>query len=284
MKSILSFLQHQSLPAIWIISIGVTLIIGLGDLYTGTEISTSIFYVIPIAIASWYANRSTAIIMSIFAAIIWMVTDIGGGAQYSYAAIYIWNMLVRLGLFLIIAVLLGNFKELLVVEAAAADTDYLTGVLNTRGFNESVQQEIDRCARTHQAFSIAYIDLDNFKSVNDAHGHSTGDKLLISVAETLKDNLRKIDVVARIGGDEYAVLFVETDSVAAKLAFSHSHGKLVKCMRDNNWPVTFSVGVVTFETPPVSTRQALDAADEMMYVVKHNLKNSVVYKTWKGDK
>jgi len=70
----------------------------------------------------------------------------------------------------------------------------------------------------------------------------------------------------------------------AKSAFAHSHGKLVKCMKENNWPVTFSVGIVTFKTSPATSREALNVADEMMYIVKHNLKNSVVYKTWQAGK
>lgn len=93
-------------------------------------------------------------------------------------------------------------------DETAADTDYLTGALNPRGFYERVQQEIGRSARTHKPFAVAYIDLDNFKVVNDTLGHSVGDELLITVVSILDNHLRKIDVVARLGGDEFAILFL----------------------------------------------------------------------------
>jgi len=280
MKAILAFLDRRSLAGIWVISLGLVLVIGIGDLYTGTEISTSIFYVMPVAIASWYGNRNVGIVLSIIAALVWLATEIGGGREYPYTAIYIWNMLVRLGLFLIIALLLRNFKDLLITEETAADTDYLTGALNTRGFYERMQQEIDRSARTHKPFTVAYIDLDNFKVVNDSLGHAISDELLISVVKILDDNLRKIDVLARLGGDEFAILFIETNNEDVKSAFTHVHRYLRENMQKNNWPVTFSVGIVTFETPPLTSHHALNIADEVMYLVKRYHKDSVVYQIW----
>jgi diguanylate cyclase (GGDEF)-like protein len=155
-------------------------------------------------------------------------------------------------------------------------------MFNSRRFYERLEEEIARCLRTNRPFTLAYIDLDNFKTINDLHGHSVGDQVLAKVAEILKRNLRRTDVVARLGGDEFVVLLVETDSESAKVAYSNTHEQLLETMQSNSWPVTFSTGVVTFETAPQTTNQAIRIADELMYGVKKTDKRNVLYKIWNG--
>ena len=131
-------------------------------------------------------------------------------------------------------------------------------------------------------FSLAYIDIDNFKRVNDTLGHSRGDELLITVAKTLKRSLRKTDLVARIGGDEFACLFPETEINAAKEAYTKAKESLSNEMSKNSWPVTFSVGVVTFDKTPEDLKKAIKIADELMYSIKNAEKNNVEYRVWSG--
>ena len=120
-----------------------------------------------------------------------------------------------------------------------------------------------------------YIDLDNFKQVNDSQGHTAGDDLLRAVAQLMKSALRKTDVAARIGGDEFALLLTETGEDEALLALSHLRSKLHAAMSAANWPVTFSVGAVAFITPPASADQAIKLADTAMYEVKQGGKNNL---------
>jgi diguanylate cyclase (GGDEF)-like protein len=102
------------------------------------------------------------------------------------------------------------------------------------------------------------------------------------VADCLKVNLRKIDITARIGGDEFACLFPETGQTEAKIAFEKATDMLQRSMKKHGWPVTFSAGLVTFDTQPEDIEEALRIADELMYSVKNSKKNNIAYKVWKG--
>jgi diguanylate cyclase (GGDEF)-like protein len=281
MKKILSLLETQSTTSIWTLAIGITILIGTLDFTIGPELSTALFYVVPVAIASWYAAIPAGQVLSVLAAATWLASDLGAGREYSHPVVLLWNTFARLGVFLVIATLLTAFRDRLRAEEQAADTDYLTKALNLRGFSERLEQELLRAARFRRPFSLAYLDTDNFKDVNDLWGHSTGDRLLTTVVGTLKSNLRKTDVVSRLGGDEFAVLFPETNSEQAKVAFSKAHERLIKTMRQQHWPVTFSVGIVTFEQAPKNGHEALAMADETMYSVKKGKKDSIVYRTWR---
>lgn len=280
MNSLLHYLEKISFTWISLIAVITTLIIGIADFLIGPELSTTLFYVLPIAFGTWYGSRSLGIFLSILCAVVWFITDIRSGRLYSHEAVLFWNTIMRLGIFVLLTLLLAAFRNLLHKEQLAADTDHLTGVYNSRGFNEKFEMEYARCVRFNRPFSIAYIDIDDFKTVNDALGHNTGDNLLTSVAGTLKDNLRKTDVVARLGGDEFVILFSETDADAVKEAFYLTYNRLMEVIHTNRWPVTFSVGVVTFQTAPESIKFALAAADELMYSVKKSTKNSIRYVTW----
>ena len=280
MKTLLSFLDKLSFTAICAISVLITAIVGVIDFITGYEISTALFYILPVAIASWYGGRTLGIAVSLLAAAIWLVNDIGAGQEYSHPAILPWNTFVRLAIFLLLALLLAAFRGLLRAEALAAKTDHLTGALNRLGFSERFAEEYARGARFGRAFSLAYLDIDNFKQVNDSLGHAAGDAALVTVARILKENLRRTDVVARLGGDEFAVLFPETGCSAVREAFAHVHRRLQEGIQVHNWPVSFSIGVVSFETVPASLDEALAVADQIMYGIKRSTKNAVIYRSW----
>jgi diguanylate cyclase (GGDEF)-like protein len=100
------------------------------------------------------------------------------------------------------------------------------------------------------------------------------------VVRILKDNLRRTDVVARLGGDEFAVLFPETGGAAVREAFAHVHQRLLQAMQERDWPLSFSIGVVAFESVPENLDQALAATDELMYSIKRSTKNNVIYQSW----
>jgi diguanylate cyclase (GGDEF)-like protein len=142
-----------------------------------------------------------------------------------------------------------------------------------------MQMEIDRSKRYQHPLTIAFIDIDNFKSINDQFGHLAGDKVLETVASTMKQHLRKTDVVARVGGDEFAILLPEADTNVAQTAISKMQHGLINEMQINHWLVTFSIGVLTFTIPPVSVDEAINIADKLMYSVKNSGKNNISYAT-----
>jgi diguanylate cyclase (GGDEF)-like protein len=258
-------------------------LIGVLDYLVGSEINLSIFYVIPLSGVAWYSGRRSAYIVCAIALTVWFIADYVNFPTYSHWLIRYWNALVRLPFLLIIVLLVLRIKEALLNEKSLARNDNLTGLLNGRGFYEVGGYEIDRSARNGLAFSMAYLDLDNFKKVNDTYGHSTGDVLLREVGSIMKNSLRKIDYVARLGGDEFGILLPEAGTNAAKTAIQKIQESLLKKMQEKNWPVTMSIGVLTFETPPVSVSAMIQIADKLMYSVKNSGKNNAAYRVYKAE-
>jgi diguanylate cyclase (GGDEF)-like protein len=152
--------------------------------------------------------------------------------------------------------------------------------LNPRVFYALLQMEINRSRRYKNPFTIAYIDLDNFKTVNDEFGHAIGDKVLRFVVDQVKNNLRKTDVVARLGGDEFALLLPETKQESAQVVLSKLHSDILAKMKQQNWPVTLSIGVLTCIDAPITTDEAIKAVDDLMYSVKRGSKNGVKYASY----
>jgi diguanylate cyclase (GGDEF)-like protein len=146
-----------------------------------------------------------------------------------------------------------------------------------RAFYDLAQREIERARRFKHPFTIAYMDLDNFKMINDQHGHSVGNELLRIVSETIKKNSRAVDSIARLGGDEFAVLLTETGGESAKVVFSKLHKQIMEVMDRNKWAVTLSIGAVTYITPPNTVDDMLKKADDLMYSVKKGGKNMIKY-------
>lgn len=166
-------------------------------------------------------------------------------------------------------------EALLEAEKKLARCDALTGLANRRAFYERAEQERKRSARYQRPLSLAYVDLDNFKHVNDTHGHETGDQVLTTVAAVLGKNLRSEDLAARLGGDEFAVLLPESGDAAAAFVIHKLHRLLTAAMQEKQFPVTFSVGLVTYDPVPQSTEHMVQKADELMYEVKRQGKNAI---------
>jgi diguanylate cyclase (GGDEF)-like protein len=266
-----------SLPrwSIVIIATVILAIVGFVDYITGAEIGFSIFYVIPVMLLAWYLGRVAGIVASFVAAVTWYVADVGTDRIYSTGAIPIWNAVVRLAFFLLVAFLLYVVKSVLEQEQDLARTDSLTGVLNTRQFYRLAEGEIDRARRYNRPLSIAYIDLDNFKEVNDVYGHSAGDELLRFVAGTIIENSRASDIVARMGGDEFIVLLPESDEEGAAIFMKRLRWLIMEGMPEYRFPVTLSVGLITYLDPPVSVEEMIHEVDTLMYYVKNSTKNAI---------
>jgi diguanylate cyclase (GGDEF)-like protein len=260
---------------------GIILLAGVGvlDTLTGYELSFSLFYVIPIVMLAVVTNGKTGIAISLISAGIWLAADILAGANYSTPLIYAWNSIVRLVFFLLV-VLLVNLGKDLEREKILSRTDFLTGAVNNRFFYDLAQREIDRAIRYPHPLTIAFIDVDNFKAINDRFGHSTGDKVLEAIASGMQKHLRKTDVVARVGGDEFAVLLPEVGTEDVRKFIAKMRRILLDEMQNHKWVVTFSIGVLTFNTPPVSVDAMLTLVDREMYTVKNGGKNNISFATY----
>lgn len=159
-------------------------------------------------------------------------------------------------------------------ESQMARTDTLTGLLNRKAFFELLDFEVDRCRRYHRPVSIAYIDVDNFKLINDRYGHETGDRFLVTLAKTLNKGSRTVDKVARLGGDEFAILMPETDEVGAKVVLDRLNA-LAQIMNKHLFSITLSIGVASFHKAPETAEAMISEADRLMYLSKKKGKNRI---------
>lgn len=253
------------------------------DYLTGFEVSVSIVYLIPVFIASWYANSRLGLLIAITAAFTSLSMDLYSGHTFRIILIPFWNMGVKLGFFLITVYLLSRIRFYLNKEQRLARIDFLTGAMNIRGFEEEAKAVMAMALRHNIQLTLAYIDVDNFKYINDTHGHSEGDRLLRLVAQVLKQSLRGYDVVARLGGDEFALLFPMTDFTSSDKIITRIRTVLSALTFRNGCSVTFSIGVVTFETLPKSIEESIKIADRLMYQVKHAGKDNMIHQIWRDS-
>ena len=261
-----------------ILCLFLVLVIGVFRYLSGPELALSLFYLFPIALATWHVGRWAGISMSIASTMSWLAADLLMLSSFSNALIPYLNESFRLIVFLIISHIIFGLRTALEKHRELAGTDPLTSVANRRAFYDLANMELNKARRYQTPISALYLDIDDFKQINDRFGHHIGDMLLRAVAEAIKKNIRAIDVVARFGGDEFGILLAGTGAEAAALVARKLKKKLLELMQDNGWSVTLSVGAVTFEILPDSVDEMINAADCQMYQAKKNGKNRIHYK------
>lgn len=272
-------------PLFWAIT-GILLVglLGVLDYLTGNEIISSLFYFMPIVLVTLGVSQRYGLFVSFLSALTLLAAEIFAGQTYSHPIIYFLNTLIRTVFYSFVTYLVAALHKSQQEERMAARTDFVTGAVNARYFNELLRMEIDRIRRYPHPFTVVFIDIDDFKMVNDLFGHQMGDFVLRAIAEELQNQLRKTDIVARVGGDEFALLLPSTARGEAEIVLSKVHANLSEAMKQGSWPVTFSMGAVTCVTPPYAAEQLINLADELMYAVKNSTKNDVRFITWGGEK
>lgn len=267
---------------IFLISILFSIIIGYLDYQTGAHISMMLFYSIPILVSAWFCGKSKGISTAIFAATCWFAVNFIYKGVGESDAVFSWNALTRLGIFCLIAYtisLQAKLHRALERERLRADTDRLTGLFNKAAFRERVGEEMNRARRYSHPLSLAFIDLDNFKQVNDTVGHARGDKLLQQVSETIVNSIRGTDIAGRIGGDEFTICFPETGEAQARNVIAKMMKALDIMTSQSGWQVTASVGVVTCTEVCDTYDAILGKADKLMYAAKGHGKNKAEFMT-----
>jgi diguanylate cyclase (GGDEF)-like protein len=275
----IEFLQLQSKRRI--VSAGVVLVLVLWviDYLTGPDFSFVVFYLFPVFLVTWFAGKKAGIAISLMSGIAWFAADMLTMLPAdSNPSIPYLNLITKLGFFLVVNLTVSSLRISLEREREMARTDYVTRVANSRYFAEIASREIRRAGRYQHPFTVAYLDIDDFKAVNDRWGHSAGDELLVLVSATITNNIRETDLIARLGGDEFALLLPETGYDAASVVMQKVQQSLQNAMGKKGLPVTFSIGVVTFRTPPDSVDGMIKVADSFMYSVKHSGKNGIKHR------
>lgn len=159
-------------------------------------------------------------------------------------------------------------------------TDTLTGVYNRRYFESHSQQLLQRAQAADKPLALVAVDIDHFKNINDTLGHAGGDIVLREVARRLADNLRNLDLVARLGGEEFCILMPDTSYDFALMIAERLRqyvGDTPIALADTSTAVTISLGVAVFDPKaPMPLAHVLDQADQALYAAKHQGRNSVV--------
>lgn len=183
-------------PAALGLSTALVILAGVGDYVTGDDVASTLIYLAPVAMATWGTGRTGGLCIATAAALISFVANRGHVPPLS-PAVQSWNLATELGVFATMAALLTRLKRRLELESERALTDLLTGLMNRRAFQEAASAEIERARHHGRPFTLALLDLDGFKQINDTAGHGAGDRALVAVSGVLRRRLRVVDVVAR---------------------------------------------------------------------------------------
>jgi diguanylate cyclase (GGDEF)-like protein len=266
--------------AAWLVaSLGIILAVGVADFLTGTEIDLILFYVAPIGFGTWFVGLPGGIALAVASAAVSLGGDAlhrlhSGQATLPYA-ILVWNGAIQLGTSVSVVLVLAALRARLEGEELLARTDALTHIANRRAFFEAATLELERARRTGRPIALAFVDCDDFKSVNDRLGHAEGDAVLVTTAQTLRSATRAIDAVARLGGDEFALLLPETSAPEAEALLGRLRATLLAAMAWRGWGVGFSIGAAVFVAVPESVDEMMARADELMYAAKRQAKGSI---------
>ncbi len=251
-------------------------IVGWIDYVTGIELRVFPLYFLLLTLVSLRLGRAASLAFSLLCAATWLVSNILAGMIGERPLLLLANTAIMLVAFVMVALLAGGVHSSLERERALSRTDNLSGLPNGRGFYEAAAAEFERAARYRHPLTLAYLDIDDFKRVNDEHGHAHGDELLVNVARALRRVCRASDVIGRLGGDEFVILYPETGRPAALAALENLRANLAEVPPPpGGRPLTVSIGAVSFAAPPADVETAVRQADAMMYEVKTSGKNGL---------
>jgi diguanylate cyclase (GGDEF)-like protein len=258
-------------------ALAIALCIGLVNLQPRLypELPIAVLYLAPVVVLVWTSGRHIGLAGAATVALLRVLIDFANPRPMSDPSVPYWNFVISLPLYILVADMLQRMRVVMEREREMAMTDQLTKLGNRRFFLDIARVELNRTLRYNRPLARGYIDVDYFKEVNDKMGHAAGDELLQLIARELMVVLRTSDIVARIGGDEFAVLLPETPRDGAEIAFDKISEHLTDAVRAAKYPVSFSVGVVTYESGPANLDLLLEEADQMMYAVKHGGKGAV---------
>ncbi|HEV7460992.1 MAG TPA: diguanylate cyclase [Solirubrobacteraceae bacterium] len=257
---------------------GATAMTSLAIVFTGRSTSAYLLFYLWVALYAFYflSGRQTAV-LCLFAIVNYGLVILGsrllgytpGGLDANED---IPAFVLMTGTFAVAGVFLVTLRErvgrLIDQLTDAASTDPLTGLLNRRGFQTVIDNELARSERGGRSFSLLMCDCDFFKHLNDQLGHHAGDDALHAIGKLLEENKRRIDVAARVGGEEFALVLPETDQHEAFIVAERLRSRFADGFSDQPVALTLSLGVATYPTHGMTADALLRAADEALYAAK----------------
>jgi diguanylate cyclase (GGDEF)-like protein len=261
---------HDVQRSRWQLVLGmVTLVVvAVAQLVLDPALPMDLLYVVPVMAVAAAGGRRPGLVAAALAALLGAAVETRLGAAYDHPAYAVLAFGLALLVYASAAWFAAEVTTAAVREREQALTDPLTGLGNRRYFEGVAEHELNRSRRYGRPLALAYVDIDRFKQVNDEQGHAAGDALLRCIAAELPLGLRRSDVVARIGGDEFAILLPETPATGAETALRKLRERLQTMCEDAGYDVEFSVGIATCEDGSTTVKALLGAADATMYAAK----------------
>lgn len=258
----------------WLVAVAAVLGLAFFRGLVDTEYAFASAALVPIVAATWIGGRTSGLALALVAMLAWTWADIASDRHFSAQWIPYANALTRLVNYGFVVMVVTKLRQSLARERGWATHDPLTGLLNRRAFLEDGEAEVKRARRYGHPLAVAFVDLDNFKEINDTKGHAMGDEALRKVAAALQASLRTNDLLARLGGDEFAVALPETGLAAAAETGQKIKEAICAALTDFP-PASASVGVAWFMRADPGFLEMLEVADALMYEIKADGKNEV---------
>lgn len=262
-----------------VVVVGAVLL-ALLDVLTPPYVPFTGYYFVPVFLSIWFfsCTRPFVLVLSIALGTRLYVQGLNFPQDSQ-----LWEQLLAAGstlvAFLSFSALVFYLKRYVAQALELSDKDPLTGLRNLRGFMSLAEHELKRRNRVRYPLTIAMMDLDCFKLVNDTHGHPAGDKLLIDFSECLVTTLRNVDIIGRVGGDEFALMLPNTNLQDTELVLERLHSNLQPLFqRVGCKDLGCSIGAVNVQSESCGGEitEFLKKADTLLYEVKHASKNAYV--------
>lgn len=236
------------------------------DLADGSSIWSHILYVFPLCAIAFSCERFTWVVFGFLLSAVFQLLTL---LAYEISVLSIVANSVIAVAANVMTIWLARVARLRFAKIETlATTDFLTGLHNRLGFQSVAEKEIARQERYGGVLSLAVLDLDGFKALNDSKGHASGDLALRRLGDILRENLRQSDSIARLGGDEFVIVMPNTQETDCAALCQQLAATIAAQMDAAGFPITASIGHATFERPADSVEAALQKADDAMYAAK----------------
>jgi diguanylate cyclase (GGDEF)-like protein len=281
------FALLDGLPKSAILALSLSLVLGTGLIEgrIAPGLSLLVVYLLPIAFATWFMGLRPGLAIALLSGAVTAAAQIllQPNVQMPQIIASSWNAIVLVAVGGIVVDLLHRVKVADAIGQELSRIDAATGAINRRFFLELLEAEFNRAERYKFALTLAYIDLTNFDRLNEQLGHQAGDELLYQFIEQLSQALRSNDVVARLDGNEFALLLPQTNDVQAQQVFTRLHPQMKEVLKAESMHLEYSIGVATFLEMPDTFEELAAETEQLLKTVKSSGKNSLKYQIFPED-
>jgi diguanylate cyclase (GGDEF)-like protein len=264
--------------AVLLLSVLGVVLIGWANYFSEAALRIDLWALLaaPVTIVAWAYPLRFSLVFASLAALVGVASN-NFASHFSLAA-GAGETVLFLASFWFAAVVVNYLAATLARQTHLASFDALTETVNTTSFDEFVGRELARGKRYDRPTTVAFLDVDDFKKINDAYGHQAGDDALQCVATAMRQQVRGTDTVGRLGGDEFGILLPEASEQAARVVLDRIATSVRELAAENIWPISVSIGATTLAgtRSDVTVDEVIKHADDAMYRVKSANKDGVL--------